>query len=102
MLIRSTRHSRRAARPGQAHRQVRALLLAAYDEKAETFQSVQKWDRVYRRSFRAVLSTWNRTLSASGTRPRADRMDMDVWFEPKLVIEVIASEITLSRRTPRH
>ncbi|PWU82647.1 MAG: hypothetical protein DLM72_00665 [Candidatus Nitrosopolaris wilkensis] len=29
--------------------------------------------------------------------PRVDtRMEMDVWFEPKIVIEVIASEITPS------
>jgi len=29
--------------------------------------------------------------------PRVDtRMEMNVWFEPKIVIEVIASEITLS------
>ena len=29
--------------------------------------------------------------------PRVDtRMEIDVWFEPKIVIEVVASEITLS------
>jgi DNA ligase-1 len=74
-----------------------ALLLAAYDEKADMFQSVSKVGT----GFTDVhLDHFYKELEQHIIRQRHARvqtgMDMDVWFEPKIVIEVIASEITLS------
>lgn len=81
---------RRAGRYG-------ALLLAAYDQKADLFQSVTKvgtgftdvhLEQFYRELEQHVISQRHARVQTS--------MVMDVWFEPKIVIEVIASEITLS------
>ncbi len=74
-----------------------ALLLAAYDEKTETFQSVTKvgtgFTDVHLEQFYKDLE--QHVISQRHARVQTG-MDMDVWFEPKIVIEVIASEITLS------
>ena len=74
-----------------------ALLLAAYDEKAEMFQSVTKvgtgFTDVHLEQFYKDLE--HHVISQRHARVQTS-MDMDVWFEPKIVIEVIASEITLS------
>ena len=71
--------------------------MASYDDDSDTFTSICKvgtgftdedLDRLYQ------------ILSAKVTvkkNPRIDSgMEADVWFEPELVIEVVASEITLS------
>lgn len=74
-----------------------ALLLAAYDQKADIFQSVSKvgtgftdlhLEQFYKELEQHVISERHARVETG--------MDMDVWFEPKIVIEVIASEITLS------
>ncbi len=74
-----------------------ALLLAAYDEKAEMFQSVTTvgtgFTDVHLEQFYKDLE--QHVISQRHARVQTG-MDMDVWFEPKIVIEVIASEITLS------
>lgn len=81
---------RRAGRYG-------ALLLAAYDPKADMFQSVTKvgtgftdahLEEFYKNLERHVISQRHARVNTG--------MEMDVWFEPKIVIEIIASEITLS------
>ena len=74
-----------------------ALLLAAYEEKADMFQSVTKVGT----GFTDVhLEQFYKELEQHVIKQRHARvqtgMEMDVWFEPKIVIEVIASEITLS------
>jgi DNA ligase-1 len=74
-----------------------ALLLAAYDQKADMFQSVTKVGT----GFTDVhLEQFYKDLEQHVINQRHARvetgMQMDVWFEPKMVIEVIASEITLS------
>lgn len=74
-----------------------ALLLAAYDPKADMFQSVTKVGT----GFTDVhLEQFYNELEKHVINQRHARVDtgmeMDVWFEPKIVIEVIASEITLS------
>lgn len=74
-----------------------ALLLATYDEEGDCFRSVCKvgtgftdehLDRIYQ------------MLSGSVTLRRDPRvvsgMEPDVWFFPRVVIEVVASEITQS------
>ncbi|MGI0049750.1 MAG: ATP-dependent DNA ligase [Nitrososphaera sp.] len=74
-----------------------ALLLAAYDQKGDMFQSVTKVGT----GFTDVhLEQFYKDLEQHVINQRHARvetgMQMDVWFEPKIVIEVIASEITLS------
>ena len=73
------------------------LLLASYDYDTDTFTSICKvgtgftdedLDQLYQ-----ILSD-KVTLKKN---PRINsEMEADVWFEPELVIEVVASEITLS------
>jgi len=73
------------------------LLLASYDEDEDTFTSICKvgtgfsdesLDQLYQILYPKVTIKKN---------PRIDsEMEADVWFEPELVIEVVASEITLS------
>jgi DNA ligase-1 len=74
-----------------------ALLLAAYDQKADMFQSVTKvgtgFTDVHLEQFYSELE--RHVINQRHARVETG-MEMDVWFEPKIVIEVIASEITLS------
>jgi DNA ligase-1 len=73
------------------------LLLATYDDEDDSFTSICKvgtgftdesLDQIYQ-----ILS--NKVTIKKN--PRIDsEMESDVWFEPELVIEVVASEITLS------
>ncbi|MEM2140188.1 ATP-dependent DNA ligase [Nitrososphaera sp.] len=74
-----------------------ALLLAAYDKSEDVFKSVSKvgtgftdehLDQFYRELEKHVVHQKHARVDTG--------MDMDVWFEPVMVIEVIASEITLS------
>ncbi len=74
-----------------------ALLLAAYDVKSDMFRSVTKvgtgftdvhLEQFYKDLEKHVISHRHARVDTG--------MEMDVWFEPKIVIEVIASEITLS------
>lgn len=74
-----------------------ALLLAAYDKTEDIFRSVSKvgtgftdehLDQFYRELEKHVVHQKHARVDTG--------MDMDVWFEPAMVIEVIASEITLS------
>ncbi|MEO9295409.1 MAG: ATP-dependent DNA ligase [Nitrososphaera sp.] len=74
-----------------------ALLLAAYDHASDMFQSVSKvgtgftdihLDQFYQQLEKHVIHQKHARVDTG--------MDMDVWFEPAIVIEVIASEITLS------
>jgi DNA ligase-1 len=74
-----------------------ALLLAAYDLKSDVFRSVTKvgtgftdvhLEQFYKDLEKHVISHRNARVDTC--------MEMDVWFEPEIVIEVIASEITLS------
>jgi DNA ligase-1 len=74
-----------------------ALLLAAYDHNTDMFRSVTKvgtgFTDVHIEQFYQELEKH----IVSQRHARVDTgMEMDIWFEPKIVIEVIASEITLS------
>ena len=75
-----------------------ALLLAAYDEKLDLFRSVSKVGTGFTDQHLENFYNNLEGLRIGHKSPRVDtRMEqMDVWFEPKIVIEVIASEITLS------
>ena len=74
-----------------------ALLLAAYDHNADMFRSVTKVgtgftdlhiEQFYKELEKHIVSQQHARVDTG--------MEMDTWFEPKIVIEVIASEITLS------
>jgi len=73
------------------------LLLASYDEDTDTFTSICKVGTGFTDE---NLDQLYQILSDKVTikrNPRIDsEMEADVWFEPELVIEVVASEITLS------
>lgn len=74
-----------------------ALLLAAYDSKADVFRSTckvgtgftdQHLEQFYK-NLEKYLITHKHARIDTG-------IEMDVWFEPKIVIEVSGSELTLS------
>lgn len=74
-----------------------ALLLAAYDKNSDTFQSICKvgtgftdhdLELIYNELKNYVLEKKYYNVNTN--------LKMDVWFTPKLVLEIIASEITLS------
>ncbi|MDX1441841.1 MAG: ATP-dependent DNA ligase [Nitrosopumilaceae archaeon] len=73
------------------------LLLASYDEDTDTFTSICKVGTGFTDEY---LDQLYQILSDQVTikkNPRIDsEMEADVWFEPELVIEIVASEITLS------
>jgi DNA ligase-1 len=74
-----------------------ALLLAAYSTDADIFQSVTKVGTGFTDAHLDQFYTTLEQHMINKRHPRVDAgMEMDVWFEPKVVIEVIASEITLS------
>ena len=73
------------------------LLLASYDDRNDSFASVCKvgtgftdedLDRLYQILHPKVTIRKNLRIDSE--------MDADVWFEPELIVEVVASEITLS------
>jgi ATP-dependent DNA ligase len=75
-----------------------ALLMGVYDEEQDLFRSVSKVGTGFTDEHLEGFYNSLESLRIAHKSPRVDtRMDqMDVWFEPKIVIEVIASEITLS------
>ena len=74
-----------------------ALLLAAYDSKTDTFKTTSKVGTGFTDQH---LTNFYSSLGRHLLRHKHPRVDaaiqMDVWFEPKIVIEIVASEITLS------
>ena len=73
------------------------LLLATYNEEKDNFPSICKvgtgftdesLDQLYQ-----ILS--NKVILKKNPRIESE-MEADVWFEPELVLEIVASEITLS------
>jgi DNA ligase-1 len=74
-----------------------ALLLAAYNPDTDIFESVCKvgagFTDLHLEQFYSNLE--GHLISHRHARVNT-RMKMNVWFEPKILIEVIASEITLS------
>ena len=75
-----------------------ALLLACYDHESDMFRSISKVGA----GFTDIhLEDFYHNLERHRIKHKNARVDviaenMDVWFEPSIVIEVIASEITVS------
>jgi DNA ligase-1 len=77
-----------------------ALLLAAYDPTADVFRTVSKCGTGFSDADLAALPDRLAPLKRDQRPARVDALrDADVWFEPGLVIEVLAAEITPS---PNH
>lgn len=72
-----------------------AFLLAAYDN--DMYRSISKIGTGFSDEGLKLLYERLESYKLAKKDPRVDsKIEADVWFEPKIVIEVIASEITLS------
>ena len=73
------------------------LLLASYDEDNDTFPSICKVGTGFSdESLDQLYQILHPKVSIKKNPRITSEMEADVWFEPELVIEVVASEITLS------
>ncbi len=72
-----------------------ALLMAAYDDVNDRFETVCKLGSGFDDAFLEQMNTMFVPLDRKSPRVRSE-MKADVWFEPKYVFEVLAAEITLS------
>ncbi|MDE1769124.1 MAG: ATP-dependent DNA ligase [Thaumarchaeota archaeon] len=74
-----------------------ALLLSAYDDQVDSFPSICKVGTGFTDD---SLDQFYQILSDKITVKKDPRiesgLEADVWFEPEVVIEIVASEITLS------
>jgi len=77
-----------------------ALLLAAYDPETDTFQTVSKCGTGFSDADLASLPERLADVTRDAPPSRVDAgRAADVWFEPRLVLEVVAAELTPS---PNH
>ncbi len=73
------------------------LLLATYDEDEDTFTSICKVGTGFSdEDLDQIYQILNPKVTIKKNPRITSEMEADVWFEPELVIEVVASEITLS------
>jgi DNA ligase-1 len=73
------------------------LLLATYDQNTDTFPSICKVGTGFTdESLDQLYQILNPKITIKKNPRVNSEMEADVWFEPELVIEVVASEITLS------
>jgi DNA ligase-1 len=74
-----------------------ALLLAAYNPENDTFETVCKCGTGFTDEDLAKLPEMMKKHVIPHKHPRVNSLiEADVWFEPKVVIEVLGAEITLS------
>jgi DNA ligase-1 len=74
-----------------------ALLLAVYDPDGDRYQTVCKCGTGFSDAELAALPARLANLARAEPPPRVDaRRHADVWFEPTLVVEVLAAELTVS------
>jgi len=74
-----------------------ALLLAAYDPDEDEFETATKCGTGFTDEDLAKLPKMMEKQRLPHKSPRVNStLEADVWFEPKVVIEVIGAEITLS------
>ena len=73
------------------------LLLATYDEQEDIFSSICKVGTGFSdESLDQLYQILNPKVTIKKNPRINSEMNADVWFEPELVIEIVASEITLS------
>jgi len=74
-----------------------ALLLAAYNKEADTFETVTKCGTGFTDEDLKKLPELLREHVVPRKHSRVQsKLEADVWFEPKVVLEVLGAEITLS------
>jgi DNA ligase-1 len=74
-----------------------ALLLAAYNKEADTFETVTKCGTGFTDEDLKKLPELLRAHVVPRKHSRVQsKLEADVWFEPKVVLEVLGAEITLS------
>ena len=74
-----------------------ALLLAAYNKEADTFETVTKLGTGFTDEDLKKLPEMLRAHVVPRKHSRVQStLEADVWFEPKVVLEVLGAEITLS------
>jgi len=74
-----------------------ALLLAAYDHESDSFKTVCKCGSGFTDEDLEKLPKILKKHEIQHKHPRVDStLDAEVWFEPKMVLETIGAEITLS------
>jgi DNA ligase-1 len=74
-----------------------ALLLAVYDPENDRFQTICKCGTGFSDAELAALPARLAHLARAQRPARVDaRRHADVWFEPAVVVEVLAAELTLS------
>ncbi len=74
-----------------------ALLMAAYNKEEDVFQSVCKVGSGFTDEDLRRLPEMLKPHEVPRKHPRVETgMEADVWFEPKLVLEIIGDEITIS------
>lgn len=75
-----------------------ALLLASYDPEEDTFFTICKVGTGFTDELLVDISKKLRYHIIKNTHPRVNvgSVKMDEWFEPKIVIEIVSPEITLS------
>lgn len=74
-----------------------AYLLAAYDKDEDMFRSICKVGTGFTDEDLANFYSMLKQYMIPHRHARVEsKLQADVWFEPKIVIEIIASEITLS------
>ncbi|MCD6235691.1 MAG: ATP-dependent DNA ligase [Thaumarchaeota archaeon] len=74
-----------------------ALLMAAYNKQKDVFQSVCKVGSGFTDEDLKKLPEMLEPYKIPHKHARVETgMDADVWFEPKLVLEIIGDEITIS------
>ena len=73
------------------------LLLATYDENTDTFPSICKVGTGFSdESLDQLYQILNPKITIKKNPRINSEMEPEIWFEPELVIEIVASEITLS------
>jgi DNA ligase-1 len=74
-----------------------ALLMAAYDEKADVFRTTCKLGTGFDDETLRTLPERLKSRRRDRRPPRVDsKLEADVWFDPEAVLEVRGAEITIS------
>jgi DNA ligase-1 len=74
-----------------------ALLLAAYDSKKDAFETICKCGSGFTDEDLKKIPEMMESHRTTHRSPRVEsKLEADLWFEPKIVLEIIGAEITLS------
>jgi len=72
-----------------------ALLMAVYDPEEMSYETVCKLGSGFNDEFLAEMNSMFQVLEGPAKNVKSE-MKADVWFDPEVVFEVVAAEITLS------